>query len=68
MTDNALGWEDATFRRSSFSGSSGGNCVEVARTGDLFGLRDSKNPGGPVLALGAHQGRAFLESIKGEHH
>jgi hypothetical protein len=35
-----------TWRKSSFSGSNGGNCVEVANT--LVALRDSKNPG-PVL-------------------
>jgi hypothetical protein len=36
-----------TWRKSSFSGSNGGNCVEVAST--LGALRDSKNPSGPVL-------------------
>ena len=38
------------WRKSSFSGGSGGNCVEVA--GNLPGViavRDSKDPGGPVL-------------------
>lgn len=37
----------AIWRKSSFSGSNGGNCVEVAS--GLRALRDSKNPGGPVL-------------------
>jgi len=36
-----------SWRKSTFSGSNGGNCVEVART--LGALRDSKNPSGPVL-------------------
>jgi hypothetical protein len=36
-----------TWRKSSFSGSNGGSCVEVANT--LGALRDSKNPTGPVL-------------------
>lgn len=36
-----------TWRKSSFSGSNGGDCVEVANT--LSALRDSKNPSGPVL-------------------
>jgi len=35
-----------SWRKSSFSGSNGGSCVEVA--GSLRALRDSKNPG-PVL-------------------
>jgi hypothetical protein len=65
MTDNnALGWEDANFRKSSFSGASGGNCVQIARSGELFGMRDSKNPVGPVLALTIERGDAFLTSIK----
>lgn len=54
-----------SWRKSSFSGSNGGNCVEVAwrkssfsgsNGGDcvevastLVALRDSKNPSGPVL-------------------
>jgi hypothetical protein len=37
-----MGW-----RKSSFSGSNTGNCVEVAST--LGALRDSKNPSDPVL-------------------
>jgi hypothetical protein len=36
-----------SWRKSSFSGSNGGSCVEVA--GSLRSLRDSKNPSGPVL-------------------
>lgn len=37
-----------TWRKSSFSGSNGGSCVEVANS--LGAVRDSKNPAGPVLA------------------
>jgi hypothetical protein len=36
-----------SWRKSSFSGGNGGDCVEVAST--LGALRDSKNPAGPVL-------------------
>jgi hypothetical protein len=35
------------WRKSSFSGSNGGSCIEVA--GTLNAVRDSKNPSGPVL-------------------
>jgi hypothetical protein len=35
------------WRKSSFSNGQGGACVEVA--GSLGAVRDSKNPGGPVL-------------------
>lgn len=53
-----------TWRKSSFSGASGGECVEVARAASLFGIRDSKNLGGPVLTLGEPSGRAFLAAVK----
>jgi hypothetical protein len=52
------------WRKSSFSGSSGGNCVELGRSEALFRIRDSKNAAGPVLAFSAAQGRAFLVSVK----
>jgi hypothetical protein len=35
------------WRKSSRSGSEGGNCVELAHT--MVAVRDSKNPAGPVL-------------------
>jgi hypothetical protein len=41
------------WRKSSHSGSGQGECVEVARTSALVAVRDSKNPGGPVLAFGS---------------
>lgn len=53
---------DLKFRKSSFTGAN--NCVEVARAGALFGFRDSKNVGGPVLMLGEAAGRAFLAEVK----
>jgi hypothetical protein len=40
----------AVWRKSSRSGN-GGNCVEVAALDRLIGIRDSKNPAGPVLLL-----------------
>jgi hypothetical protein len=58
------GWRYAEFRKSSFSGGQNSSCVEVARGEALFGLRDSKNVGGPVLMLGEASGRAFLSAVK----
>ena len=52
------------FRKSSFSGANGGNCVEIARAEPVFGIRDSKNQSGPVLLLDGPQGRAFLAAVK----
>jgi len=52
------------WRNSSFSYSNG-ECVEVAVLGDgTVGLRDSKDPGGPVLTLTRGELRAFLEGAK----
>ncbi|MEU4534172.1 DUF397 domain-containing protein [Streptosporangium sp. NPDC023825] len=55
----------AVWKKSSLSGGSGGNCVEVA--GNLPGavaVRDSKNPAGPVLAFTPGEWSAFLTAVK----
>jgi uncharacterized protein DUF397 len=65
MTDHASAeWREVRFRKSSFSGSAGGNCVEVALSNAGLGVRDSKNPIGPVIAVRTEQGTAFLHAIK----
>lgn len=56
---------DAVWRKSSRSGSNGGDCVEVA--GNLAGvvaLRDSTVPHGPVLAVSPAEFRAFLHATR----
>ncbi|MFD0266582.1 DUF397 domain-containing protein [Streptomyces sp. NPDC127106] len=40
-----------TWFKSSYSGSDGGNCVEVAACPGAVHVRDSKVTGGPVLDL-----------------
>ncbi len=43
---------NARWRKSSYSGNTGGDCVEVADLGLLgVAVRDSKNPGVGVLAV-----------------
>jgi Domain of unknown function (DUF397) len=57
--------DDATWRKSRYSGSNGGACVEVAD--DVVGVvavRDSKDPGGPVLAFRPDDWQAFTAAIK----
>ncbi|MEV5353145.1 DUF397 domain-containing protein [Streptomyces sp. NPDC086081] len=47
MASKAILW-----RKSSYSGDQGGDCVEVAETPDTaVAIRDSKNPAGPILSL-----------------
>jgi Domain of unknown function (DUF397) len=55
----------AIWRKSSYTGSNGGNCVEIAD--NLLGVvavRDSKDPGGPVLAFTPDDWRRFTVAIK----
>ncbi|GDY32292.1 DUF397 domain-containing protein [Gandjariella thermophila] len=51
------------WRKSSWSGSSGGQCVEVALAGEVVAVRDSKNPGGPVLMLSPSTWDGFRAEI-----
>jgi Domain of unknown function (DUF397) len=54
---NRLEW-----RKSRMSGTS--NCVEVAFAGSTVLLRHSKDPAGPVLALGRDEWTAFLAGVR----
>lgn len=49
----------ATWRKSSHSGANG-NCVELAALPGAVGVRDSKDPDGPVLLLAPAALRAAL--------
>lgn len=42
---------NARWRKSSYSGNTGGECVEVADLPALIAVRDSKNPGHGILTL-----------------
>lgn len=55
---------NATWRKSRRSGSSGGNCVEVAdNLAGVVGVRDSKDPTGPALTFGPAAWRAFVAQV-----
>jgi hypothetical protein len=43
--------ESSIWRKSSYSGDQGGECVEIAETPATIAVRDSKNPAGPILTL-----------------
>jgi hypothetical protein len=54
---------EPTWRKATKSGSNGA-CVEVARLAeDAIGVRDSKNPDGPVLVFTAADWDAFLDGM-----
>ncbi|NRQ35615.1 DUF397 domain-containing protein [Nonomuraea sp. NN258] len=56
----------ATWVKSSHSGSNGGNCVEIAElTCGRRGIRDSKNPNGPILVFTLSEWDAFINGVKG---
>jgi hypothetical protein len=53
-----------TWRKSSYSGNSGGQCVEVGNAAPLIAVRDSKDPDGSVLAFAAGTWAAYAERVK----
>jgi hypothetical protein len=60
---------DMTWRKSSYSGTQGGNCIEVARAAaGGVAVRDSKDRQGPWLAFGPGQWRRFAAGVKAGRH
>ncbi|MFD1113699.1 DUF397 domain-containing protein [Sphaerisporangium aureirubrum] len=58
-------FSNTRWTRSSYSGSNGGNCVEVARLSSGHrGVRDSKDPVGAVLLVTGRQWSIFVAGIK----
>jgi len=55
----------AIWRKSSRSGSNGGQCVEVARNlPAIVAVRDSRDPGGAPLVVTRDAWAAFLVTVK----
>ena len=52
------------WHKSSYSGSNGGTCIEVAAAGPAVAVRDSKDPDGPLLAFAADTWKAFAGEVK----
>ncbi|MFF2079880.1 DUF397 domain-containing protein [Kitasatospora sp. NPDC058162] len=53
------------WRKSSYSGGNGGDCIEVAPGfPGLVPVRDSKDPHGPILVFPAPAWDAFLSSVR----
>ncbi|MGX7672283.1 DUF397 domain-containing protein [Plantactinospora sp. DSM 117369] len=55
----------ATWRKSTRSGDNGGECVEVAdNLVGVVAVRDSKDPGGPVLTFPPYTWSSFVAGVK----
>jgi len=56
---------DTVWRKSSYSGNGGSNCVEVARNlPGIVAVRDSKNPDGPVLLVSRDEWASFITRLR----
>lgn len=59
----------AHWRKSTRSDNGGSTCVEVARDlPGVVGIRDSKDPSGPALAVTPDTWRSFLADVKHNAH
>ncbi|GGK75381.1 hypothetical protein Sme01_50990 [Sphaerisporangium melleum] len=55
------------WRKSSFSGGDGSNCVEVAHLpGSRYGVRDSKDRSRPALVVDRAEWSAFLNHMRAD--
>lgn len=52
------------WRKSTRSGSGGGQCVEVGLGSSMAGVRDSKDQDGPALWFGPRVWAGFLGTVK----
>jgi hypothetical protein len=54
---------ESNWRKSSYSGSNGGECVEVAAAETVF-VRDTSDRGGPMLDFPAVTWSAFIATVR----
>lgn len=52
------------WRKSSYSGNGGGNCVEVRHGAGAVAVRDTRDRQGPVLRFDAGAWRRFADQVK----
>ena len=55
----------ANWRKSSRSGANDSNCVEFAEVAEVAAVRDSKDPGGPVLVFDRRSWSFFVGGVRG---
>lgn len=62
--NHAVDLANAVWRKSSRSGPYSDNCVEVAKVATVIGVRDSKDPAGPVLEFSPDRWRVFVREAR----
>ncbi|OSZ61442.1 DUF397 domain-containing protein [Streptomyces pharetrae CZA14] len=55
---------NALWRKSSYSGNTGGECVEVADLTPHIAVRDSKNPAAGVFTVAPEAFAAFVDHVR----
>jgi hypothetical protein len=55
---------DPTWRKSTYSGNGGADCVEVADAANEVLVRDTKNRNGGILAFPASAWQTFMMSVR----
>jgi Domain of unknown function (DUF397) len=56
--------ESANWRKSTFSGNNGGQCVEVGNASSGLVVRDTTDRAGAVLTVSASAWRALLAEVR----
>ncbi|MFF1409857.1 DUF397 domain-containing protein [Streptomyces sp. NPDC058289] len=54
---------NAVWRKSSYSGNTGGECVEIAAQPCRVAVRDSKRPDGPAFTIAPEAFGVFVRSL-----
>lgn len=52
------------WRKSTYSGNGGGDCVEVGYIQDVIAVRDTKDRSGPMLRFAPETWRRFADQVK----
>ncbi|MET8180798.1 DUF397 domain-containing protein [Streptomyces sp. NPDC005336] len=67
MREPCISERDGGWFKSSYSGAGNTECVEAAfLDGVRTGVRDSKDPGGPVLRFSSGAWRDFVAAVRGD--
>lgn len=61
---------DATWRKSSYSGGNGGNCIEISTHAEARRVlvRDTKDRQGPVLRFTLGAWKRFADQVRSDAH